>query len=183
MPPLPHFFVDNKLEKVLVDLTARLLNSIAAGDWATYTELCSPDLTAFEPEAGEHQIQGLPFHKFFFDLASSKTGPPPAYGVATETAAVAPQPVVTTTVVSPHVRFLCPDRTAALITYVRVVQRAEADGRVNITSSQETRVWELDKKGGTWMCVHFHRSVAASPAPTPQRSASAHCCPYVKANL
>lgn len=29
----------------------RLLESIAAGDWGTYAELCDASLTCFEPEA------------------------------------------------------------------------------------------------------------------------------------
>ena len=35
----------------LLALNQRLLKSIAAGDWATYQELCDPTLTCFEPEA------------------------------------------------------------------------------------------------------------------------------------
>jgi hypothetical protein len=35
----------------LIDLTQRLLDGIAAGDWNTYTELCDASLTAFEPES------------------------------------------------------------------------------------------------------------------------------------
>ncbi len=33
----------------LLQLTRRLLTSIAERDWATYQELCDPALTAFEP--------------------------------------------------------------------------------------------------------------------------------------
>ena len=35
----------------LLELNARLLESIAGGDWSTYRELCDESLTAFEPEA------------------------------------------------------------------------------------------------------------------------------------
>ncbi|HWC90194.1 MAG TPA: DUF4440 domain-containing protein, partial [Pirellulales bacterium] len=35
----------------LLELNAKLLESIAAGDWKTYRELCDDSLTAFEPEA------------------------------------------------------------------------------------------------------------------------------------
>ena len=37
-------------EDELLDLNQQLLESIAAGDWETYQELCDPTLTAFEPE-------------------------------------------------------------------------------------------------------------------------------------
>ena len=34
----------------LLQLSQRLLDCIAGGDWLTYQELCDPSLTAFEPE-------------------------------------------------------------------------------------------------------------------------------------
>ncbi|KAI9103814.1 Calcium/calmodulin dependent protein kinase II association-domain-containing protein [Phlyctochytrium arcticum] len=155
MPPLPHIFADPKLESVIVDLTAKLLQSVVDGDWDTYVSLVSQDMTAFEPEGGEHQIQGLDFHKFYFQLATAQahTSPPP----------YTPHiPAPSTSIVSPRVRILCPDRSSALISYVRVVQkvRAEPSGALTpiVTSSQETRVWEHDRKEG-WKCVHFHRSL------------------------
>ena len=52
----------------LLDLNQRLLDSIAEGDWATYCQLCDPGMTAFEPEACGHLVEGLDFHKFYFDL-------------------------------------------------------------------------------------------------------------------
>ena len=41
----------DSLADELLRLNARLLESIASGDWATYEELCDPSLTAFEPDA------------------------------------------------------------------------------------------------------------------------------------
>ncbi|KAI8994419.1 hypothetical protein BC832DRAFT_543069 [Gaertneriomyces semiglobifer] len=165
MAPLPHIFTDNRLERTLVDLTLKLVNSVAAGDWATYSKLCSEDITSFEPEAGEHQVQGLDFHKFYFRLDAASSAPP-AYDASGTTSTSSPPPP-TTTIVSPHVRFLSHDRTSALVSYVRLVQRAvETDGAFvpTVRTSQETRVWEL--KNGEWKCVHFHRSIAAKEDPT-----------------
>src|SRR5436305_762479 len=51
----------------LLALTQRLLDAIAAGDWATYEELCDPTLTAFEPEACGQLVEGLAFHRFYFE--------------------------------------------------------------------------------------------------------------------
>ena len=34
----------------IIELTAKLLESVSAGDWETYTALCDAELTAFEPE-------------------------------------------------------------------------------------------------------------------------------------
>lgn len=46
--------------------------------------------------------------------------------------------------------------SAAVVSYVRLVQKIDAGGRPVTISSEETRVWE--KKGGKWRNVHFHRS-------------------------
>src|SRR5262249_8311732 len=55
----------------LLSLNQQLLESIAAGDWETYQRLCDPSLTAFEPEALGHLVEGLAFHEFYFHLKSS----------------------------------------------------------------------------------------------------------------
>ena len=41
---------------------------IANADWATYEELCDPSLTAFEPESRGQLVEGLAFHRFYFNL-------------------------------------------------------------------------------------------------------------------
>ena len=51
------------MSQELIQLNQRLLDAIAAGDWATYQELCDPSLTAFEPEACGQLVEGMPFHK------------------------------------------------------------------------------------------------------------------------
>ena len=91
----------------LLALSRRLLDSIDAGDWETYTELCAPDLTAFEPEAVGHLVEGMPFHGFYFDRAER-------YGGRGSLSSIA----------SPRVRLLGPadDPHAAVVTYVRLVQ-------------------------------------------------------------
>ena len=61
----------NAAENELVELTQRLLDSISNADWETYTKLCDPTLTAFEPEALGRLVHGMPFHKFYFDLGPS----------------------------------------------------------------------------------------------------------------
>lgn len=118
----------------LLALSQRLLDSIAAGDWATYEELCDPTLTAFEPEAVGHLVEGLEFHRFYFDLGSAK-GPH------------------TTTVSSPRVRLI---GDIAIVTYVRLNQRLGANGSAITTAFEETRIWH--RQEGRWRHVHFHRS-------------------------
>ena len=133
-------------ESDFVALTQELLNSIASGDYETYQRLCATDLTCFEPECEGYLVQGLPFHKFFFDLPPSrdKRKAPPA----------------TVTMSSVHVRRL--GETAAVISYIRINQlvSVDKDGSMidgpKITKSCETRVWE--NVNGVWKNVHMHRS-------------------------
>ena len=131
-----------------VSLTQELLNSIASGDYETYQRLCANDLTCFEPECEGHLVQGLPFHKFFFDLPPSSP----------DSNKKAPPAIVTMSGV--HVRRL--GETAAVVSYVRINQlySVNQDGSImggpRITKSCETRVWE--NAGGVWKNVHMHRS-------------------------
>src|SRR4051812_10805242 len=107
----------------LLELNQQLLESIAAGDWETYQELCDPSLTAFEPEARGHLIQGLEFHHFYFDLG-------PAEGPRT------------TTMASPKVRLM---GDVALVTYVRLVQSLGEGGAPVTSQFEETRVWQMQQ--------------------------------------
>ncbi len=119
----------------LIQLTQRLLESIAAGDWETYASLCDPTLSAIEPESSGHLVEGMAFHRFYFDLG--KAGGPH-----------------NTTICSPHVRVL---GDVAIVSYVRLVQKLDAGGNPVVRRSEETRVWH--KGPGGWKHVHFHRSV------------------------
>ncbi len=118
----------------LLALNARLLESIASGDWLTYEELCDPTLTAFEPEGVGHLVEGMEFHRFYFDLG----------GVAGP---------YSTTMSSPHVRVL---GEVAVVAYVRLIQRTAPDGSPLTVAFEETRVWR--RQEGRWRHVHFHRS-------------------------
>ncbi len=120
----------------LVSLCQQVLDSIHAQDWDAYAALCHPTLSAFEPEGRGHLIEGLPFHKFYFELEAS--------GRAAQS-----------TISSPKVRMLGDD--AAVVTYTRLTQRVQADGSVPTGVAEETRVWQ--KCDGKWQHVHFHRSM------------------------
>jgi calcium/calmodulin-dependent protein kinase (CaM kinase) II len=120
----------------LLELNQQLLESIADGDWDTYAQLCDPALTAFEPETGGHLVEGMAFHRFYFDLGGA-TGP---HNV---------------TMSSPKVLFLGAD--AAVLSYVRLVQRLGETHAPVTAVSEETRVWQ--RRDGAWRHVHFHRSI------------------------
>jgi calcium/calmodulin-dependent protein kinase (CaM kinase) II len=120
----------------LLQLNARLLESIGRGDWSTYQELCDPSITAFEPEALGQLVEGLEFHRFyFFNRSGGNKGTP------------------NTTMCSPRVRLM---GDVAVICYVRINQRLTADGIPFTSGSEETRVWQ--RRDGRWKHVHFHRS-------------------------
>jgi len=118
----------------LLHLNQKLLDCIADGDWAVYQELCDPTLTALEPESHGQVVEGLAFHRFYFDLGGIRGRHH-------------------TTMVAPHVRLM---GDVAVLTYVRLVQRTGADG-ASTAGSSETRVWQ--RQDGKWRCIHFHRTV------------------------
>jgi calcium/calmodulin-dependent protein kinase (CaM kinase) II len=122
------------LAEELLHLNQRLLDSIARADWNTYQELCDPSLTAFEPEAAGQLVEGLEFHRFYFDLG----GAPGQHQ---------------TTMCSPKVRVM---GDVAVVAYVRLNQRLSAAGVPVTTGVEETRVWQ--RQDGRWKHVHFHRS-------------------------
>jgi ketosteroid isomerase-like protein len=122
------------VESEVLALTRRLLESISDGDWATYQELCDPTLTAFEPEAPGQLVEGLAFHRFYFDLG----------GVRGKHQ---------TTVCAPRVRVM---GDVAVVTYARLIQRLGGDGNAQTQTTTETRVWQ--RREGRWRHVHFHRS-------------------------
>jgi calcium/calmodulin-dependent protein kinase (CaM kinase) II len=121
----------------LLQLNQRLLDSIGSADWTTYESLCDPTLSAFEPEGAGQFIEGLAFHRFYFEMR----------------AAGASKAKHQTTIANPKVRLL---GDTALVTYIRLTQRVLADGSLGTTSHEETRVWHRSE--GQWRMVHFHRS-------------------------
>ena len=121
-------------EDELLDLTQQLLESIATADWETYQDLCDSTLSAFKPEGRGHLVQGLEFHRFYFDLG-------------------APEGPRTTTMASPKVRLM---GDVAVVTYVRLVQSLNEAGAPVTSHFEETRVWQMQH--GKWQHVHFHRS-------------------------
>ena len=123
------------MSEELVELTERLLASISEADWETYEKLCDPTITAFEPESCGHLVDGMGFHRFYFDLGSSDT----------------PKQ---TSLINPHVRML--GMNAALVCYTRLVQTLNDDGAPISVTFDETRVWH--KQDDEWKHVHFHRS-------------------------
>jgi len=120
----------------IVKMTECILDAINSGDFETYTKLCDPNITAFEPEALGNLVEGIDFHKFYFDnsIKQSKSS--------------------NVTILSPVVHLLGDD--AASIGYVKVTQTLDKQGHAFTSQAEETRVWQ--RKEGRWYNVHFHRS-------------------------
>jgi len=117
----------------------KLLDAIVGGDWKTYADLCDPTLTCLEPEARGHVMEGMAFHKFYFDLPAPS--PKPAVGTLV-------------TMARPH---SVSDSGARRPTRRHPPSGARAAGEPVTAAVEETRVWQ--KQGGAWKHVHVHRSL------------------------
>jgi len=132
----------------VIDANRRLLYAIASGDYGSYRDLAAPDLTAIEPETGGHVVQGMDFHRFYFDLMSSRREDDGRDGRNVA------MPAAMIHMISPHVRWLG-GGVAAILSYVRLDQ-AMHDGVPVTYFASETRIWE--DRGGRLVHVHFHKS-------------------------
>lgn len=129
-------------DKDILALNQKLLNSIASGDFSIYQSLNADDVTCFEPETTGMLVQGLPFHKYYFDLDE-----------ATNDDTGAKLPITNITMSCPHVRRL--GDNAFVLSYVRLNQ-CLVDGSPVTKTVSETRIWE--KRGDDWKHVHVHKS-------------------------
>ncbi|XP_050922527.1 calcium/calmodulin-dependent protein kinase type II subunit gamma isoform X12 [Lates calcarifer] len=123
----------------IIKITEQLIEAINNGDFDAYTRICDPGLTSFEPEALGNLVEGMDFHKFYFENLLSKNNKP-----------------VHTTLLNPHVHLIGED--AACIAYIRLTQFVDSTGHPRSSQSEETRVWH--RRDGKWLNVHFHCSGA-----------------------
>ncbi|XP_067344620.1 calcium/calmodulin-dependent protein kinase type II subunit gamma-like isoform X14 [Channa argus] len=141
MPPLlpsPQSSPATRKQEI-IKITEQLIEAINNGDFDAYTRICDPGLTSFEPEALGNLVEGMDFHKFYFENLLSKNNKP-----------------VHTTLLNPHVHLIGED--AACIAYIRLTQFVDSTGRPRSSQSEETRVWH--RRDGKWLNVHFHCSGA-----------------------
>ncbi|KAM9328920.1 calcium/calmodulin-dependent protein kinase type II subunit delta isoform 1-T1 [Gastrophryne carolinensis] len=121
----------------IIKVTEQLIEAINNGDFEAYTKICDPGLTSFEPEALGNLVEGMDFHRFYFENALSKGNKP-----------------IHTIILNPHVHLIGED--AACIAYIRLTQYMDSTGLPKTMQSEETRVWH--RRDGKWQNVHFHRS-------------------------
>ncbi|XP_042195722.1 calcium/calmodulin-dependent protein kinase type II subunit delta isoform X2 [Callorhinchus milii] len=121
----------------IIKVTEQLIEAINNGDFEAYTKICDPGLTAFEPEALGNLVEGMDFHRFYFENALSKNNKP-----------------IHTIILNPHVHLIGDD--AACIAYIRLTQYIDSSSMPKTMQTEETRVWH--RRDGKWQNVHFHRS-------------------------
>ncbi|XP_043940181.1 calcium/calmodulin-dependent protein kinase type II subunit beta isoform X3 [Protopterus annectens] len=123
----------------IIKITEQLIEAVNNGDYDAYAKICDPALTSFEPEALGNLVEGMDFHRFYFENLLSKNNKP-----------------IHTTILNPHVHLVGED--AACIAYIRLTQYIDSQGRPRTCQSEETRVWH--RRDGKWQNVHFHCSGA-----------------------
>ncbi|XP_046455391.1 calcium/calmodulin-dependent protein kinase type II alpha chain isoform X9 [Daphnia pulex] len=143
---LPSNWNGSARKQEILKLTEQLLEAISAGDYETYAKICDPHVTSFEPEALGNLVEGLEFHKFFFDNLLGKNCKS-----------------INTLILNPHIHLMGED--AACIAYVRLTQFVDKQGQAHTQQNEETRVWY--RRDGKWLNVHFHRSGASTPCTLP----------------
>uniref|UniRef100_A0A8C3C016 calcium/calmodulin-dependent protein kinase n=1 Tax=Cairina moschata TaxID=8855 RepID=A0A8C3C016_CAIMO len=95
---------DTKVRKQeIIKVTEQLIEAISNGDFESYTKMCDPGMTAFEPEALGNLVEGLDFHRFYFENLWSRNSKP-----------------VHTTILNPHIHLMGDE--SACIAYIRITQ-------------------------------------------------------------
>uniref|UniRef100_A0A7N8Y8U8 calcium/calmodulin-dependent protein kinase n=1 Tax=Mastacembelus armatus TaxID=205130 RepID=A0A7N8Y8U8_9TELE len=123
----------------IIKITEQLIEAVNNGDFEAYAKICDPGLTSFEPEGLGNLVEGMDFHRFYFDNLLCKNSKP-----------------IHTTILNPHVHIIGDD--AACIAYIRLTQFVDGQGRPRSSQSEETRVWH--RRESRWQNVHFHCSGA-----------------------
>ncbi|KAG1971371.1 calcium/calmodulin-dependent protein kinase type II subunit beta [Pimephales promelas] len=59
----------------IIKITEQLIEAINNGDFEAYAKICDPGLTSFEPEALGNLVEGMDFHRFYFENLLSKNRP------------------------------------------------------------------------------------------------------------
>ena len=124
-------------DREILALNQTMLESVVSGDWNRYASFCADDVSCFEAESDGLLVEGLPFHRYYFELPGSDGAPSP----------------VNVTMARPHLRWL--GDSAVVLSYTRLTQRL-VSGEPITARCCETRIWQ--KINRSWKQVHVHRS-------------------------
>ncbi|TMS40037.1 hypothetical protein L596_006473 [Steinernema carpocapsae] len=141
---------DKAQKQEIVRVTQQLLDAISCKDYDSYAKLCDPSMTCFEPETLGNLIEGMDFHRFYFDTSASSSA-----------SSANRKLQIHTTLLNPNVHLM--GEEGACIAYVRLTQYVDKNGEARTRQAQETRVWQK-RNGRGWLCVHVHRSGDPSQA-------------------
>ncbi|XP_043840737.1 calcium/calmodulin-dependent protein kinase type II subunit gamma isoform X26 [Dromiciops gliroides] len=166
MQPQPSLCSSAIRKQEIIKITEQLIEAINNGDFDAYTKICDPGLTSFEPEALGNLVEGMDFHKFYFEnpqsCSDANTHPSPyqfpSLSPVFQLCKVLSKnsKPIHTTILNPHVHVIGED--AACIAYIRLTQYIDGQGRPRTSQSEETRVWH--RRDGKWLNVHYHCSGA-----------------------
>jgi calcium/calmodulin-dependent protein kinase (CaM kinase) II len=124
-------------DREILQINQAMLESVVHGDWETYANTCSEDLSCFEAETNGVLAEGLAFHRYYFELPAGDS----------------PTSAVNVSMARPHLRWL--SEHAVVLSYTRLTQRM-VNGEAMTMSCCETRIWQ--QLHGRWLQVHVHRS-------------------------
>ncbi|NWI43986.1 KCC2D kinase, partial [Picathartes gymnocephalus] len=128
----------------IIKVTEQLIEAINNGDFEAYTKICDPGLTSFEPEALGNLVEGMDFHRFYFENGKYSLFISEEYYFFSEFCY--------------RCFSVCFRSAHSCITEHLREQRRYMDGSgmPKTMQSEETRVWH--RRDGKWQNVHFHRS-------------------------
>ena len=129
-------------DQEIIAINQSMLESVVNGNWEEYSQYCDDDLSCFENETNGILVEGLPFHRFYFQSPTAQDASPSSSVITTQV-----------TMARPHLRWLGED--FVILSYTRLTQRQDRESAIT-TSCCETRVWA--RQSDQWKQVHVHRS-------------------------
>ncbi|NWR97435.1 KCC2D kinase, partial [Motacilla alba] len=124
----------------IIKVTEQLIEAINNGDFEAYTKICDPGLTSFEPEALGNLVEGMDFHRFYFENGKYS--------------------IFISDIIFSEFCYRCfsvcfCSAHSHTTGHLRG-ERRDFSGMPKTMQSEETRVWH--RRDGKWQNVHFHRS-------------------------
>ncbi|NWV28484.1 KCC2D kinase, partial [Origma solitaria] len=123
----------------IIKVTEQLIEAINNGDFEAYTKICDPGLTSFEPEALGNLVEGMDFHRFYFENGKH------SFFISESSSCVLL-----------FSAFCCRCFSVCFCSAHSHFTEHLRDGMPKTMQSEETRVWH--RRDGKWQNVHFHRS-------------------------
>jgi len=121
----------------IIKLTEKLHQAINNGNYETYSALCSPDYTCFDPGLVGNLMRGTEYQRFQLDFIKQSLSQRRSI------------------IYSPHVVYMSDD--SAYIAYTCLTYCLNGNGPSVTIQSEETRVWRKSADG-VWKNTHSHRS-------------------------